>query len=105
MERKLYVELLKWKMSESRKPLLLLGARQVGKTWLMKEFGKNEYENVVYINCDDEPLMRNIFAADYDINRLLLGFQAITGQMIKPHSTLIILDELQEAMRGLHSLK
>lgn len=56
MERKLYRKLVEWKESSSRKPLLLLGARQVGKTWLMREFGEKEYETVVYINCDDEPL-------------------------------------------------
>ncbi|MDE6394926.1 MAG: ATP-binding protein [Duncaniella sp.] len=105
MRRKLYNRLLKWKKSSSRKPLLLLGARQVGKTWLMKEFGKNEYENVVYINCDDEPLTRELFTNDYDINRLMLSFQAISGETINEGTTLIILDELQEAPRGIHSLK
>ena len=105
MKRKLYENLLTWKEAKSRKPLLLLGARQVGKTWLMKEFGKNEYENVVYINCDEEPLTKNLFTADYDVNRLILGFQAITGETISPGKTLIILDELQEAPRGIHSLK
>lgn len=105
MKRKLYNKLLKWKDSSTRKPLLLLGARQVGKTWLMKEFGKNEYENVVYINCDAEPLTRDLFTTDYDINRLLLSFQAISGEAINEGKTLIILDELQEAPRGIHSLK
>lgn len=105
MKRKLYNKLLKWKDSSTRKPLLLLGARQVGKTWLMKEFGENEYENVVYINCDAEPLTRDLFTTDYDINRLLLSFQAISGETINEGKTLIILDELQEAPRGIHSLK
>lgn len=105
MERKLYRKLVEWKESSSRKPLLLLGARQVGKTWLMREFGEKEYETVVYINCDDEPLTRELFAKDYDIDRLLIGFQAISGKTIKEGSTLIILDELQEAPRGIHSLK
>lgn len=105
MDRKAYKKLLEWKNSADRKPLLLLGARQVGKTWLMKEFGKREYENVVYINCDTEPLTKELFLNDYDIRRLLLAFQAISGQMIKPEKTLLILDEIQEAPRGLHSLK
>lgn len=105
MNRKLYAKLLEWKESDTRKPLLLLGARQVGKTWLMKEFGRNEYSNVVYINCDDEPLTRELFSVDYNIDRLLLGFQAISGETITEGDTLIILDELQEAPRGIHSLK
>lgn len=105
MKRKLYEQLLRWKESGNRKPLLLLGARQVGKTWLMKEFGRNEYENIVYINCDEEPLTRNLFTVDYDINRLLLSFQAISGETINKGTTLIILDEIQEAPRGLHALK
>ncbi|MBD5248314.1 MAG: ATP-binding protein [Barnesiella sp.] len=105
MRRKLYKQLLRWKESGNRKPLLLLGARQVGKTWLMKEFGRNEYENIVYINCDEEPLTRNLFTVDYDINRLLLSFQAISGETINKGTTLIILDEIQEAPRGLHALK
>lgn len=105
MKRKLYNNLLEWKNSQTRKPLLLLGARQVGKTWLMKEFGRNEYDNVVYINCDDEPLTRELFANDYDIDRLLIGFQAISGETIQEGGTLIILDELQQTPRGLHSLK
>lgn len=105
MYRKAYNDLLKWKESGSRKPMILLGARQVGKTWLMKEFGENEYKNVAYINCDSEPIAKELFKDDYDINRMLLGFQAISHESIKPAETLIILDEIQEAERGLHSLK
>lgn len=105
MERKLFPDLLVWKNSDTRKPLLLLGARQVGKTWLLKEFGRREYDNVVYINCDDEPLTKELFLADYDIDRLMIGFQAISGQSISRHSTLIVLDEIQEVPRALHSLK
>lgn len=105
MKRKAYKKLLEWKNSASRKPLLLLGARQVGKTWLMREFGANEYENVAYINCDNEPLTKELFINDYDIARLILGFQAITGQRIERGKTLIILDEIQETPRALHSLK
>lgn len=105
MYRKAYKRLLEWKHSETRKPLLMLGARQVGKTWLMKEFGCREYENVVYVNCDDEPLMKQLFISDYDIPRIILGLQAISGESIKEGKTLIILDEIQEAPRGLHCLK
>ncbi len=105
MYRKAYHKLKEWKDSDNRKPLLLLGARQVGKTWLMKEFGRNEYENVVYINCDAEPLAKNLFVQDYDIRRLLIAFQAISGESINENTTLIIIDEIQESPRGLHSLK
>lgn len=105
MLRKAYNQLLAWKNSESRKPLLMLGARQVGKTWLMKEFGEKEYDNVIYINCDTEPLTKSLFLGDYNIDRLLLGFQAISQQPISPAKSLIILDEIQEAPRALHSLK
>ncbi|MDE7335741.1 MAG: AAA family ATPase, partial [Muribaculaceae bacterium] len=105
MYRKVYNKLIEWKNSDSRKPLLLLGARQVGKTWLMKEFGRREYKNCVYINCDDEPMAKELFLADYDIKRLLVAFQAISGQQINEETTLIILDEIQETPRALHSLK
>lgn len=105
MYRKLIAHLRRWKSSDDRKPLILLGARQVGKTWIMREFGRSDYKSVAYVNCDDEPLAREMFLRDYDINRVLLVVQAITGVSIKPESTLIILDELQEAARGLHCLK
>jgi predicted AAA+ superfamily ATPase len=105
MERKILKELSKWKDKQNRKPLILLGARQVGKTWIMKEFGRREFESVAYINCDDEPLAKDLFLSDYDIPRILLTLQAITGVNIEAGKTLIILDELQEIPRGLHSLK
>lgn len=105
MYRKAYKKMVEWKDSATRKPLLLLGARQVGKTWLMKEFGMHEYENVVYINCDTDPLAKQLFLTDYDIPRIILGFQAISGEKITEGKTLIILDEIQEARRGLHCLK
>lgn len=105
MKRKAYDKLLEWKKREKRKPLMLLGARQVGKTWLMRHFGEKEYEKVAYINCDDEPRMKEIFELDYDINRILVTIQAITGVKVTPGNTLVILDEIQETPRGLHSLK
>ena len=105
MYRKAYREMVEWKNSDTRKPLLLLGARQVGKTWLMKEFGIQEYKNVVYINCDTEPLAQQLFEPDYDISRIILGIQAISGETITEGETIIILDEIQEAKRGLHCLK
>lgn len=105
MKRKVYQQLLKWKESKDRKPLVLLGARQVGKTWIMKHFGEKEYAKVAYINCDDEPRMRQLFETDYDIDRILIALQAITGTKVTPGDTLVILDEIQEIPRGLHSLK
>lgn len=105
MQRKIYGKLLQWKQSEERKPLMLLGARQVGKTWIMRHFGEKEYSKVAYVNCDDEPRMRQVFEMDYDIDRILLVLQAITGVNVTPGDTLVILDEIQEIPRGLHSLK
>ena len=105
MRRKIYKQLLKWKRNVDRKPLMLLGARQVGKTWIMQHFGEKEYKNVAYINCDDEPRMKQLFELDYNIDRILITIQAITGVRITPADTLIILDEIQEIPRGLHSLK
>ncbi len=105
MKRKIYRQLFEWKNSRNRKPLILLGARQVGKTWIMQHFGKNEYKKVAYINCDDEPRMKEVFALDYNIPRILLTVQAITGVKVTPHDTLLIFDEIQEAPRALHSLK
>jgi predicted AAA+ superfamily ATPase len=105
MKRQLIERLWKWKKSERRKPLILLGARQVGKTWLMKEFGKTAYPSVAYVNCDDEPRAAALFNQDYDIPRILLTLQTLCHTKIVPGETLIILDELQEAPRGLSSLK
>ncbi|MBO8437189.1 MAG: ATP-binding protein [Spirochaetes bacterium] len=104
MQRALFKDLVKWKGNPERKPLVLEGARQVGKTWLLKEFGRHEYSNVVYINCDGNPQMQLLFS-DYDTSRLLRGFSAISGEIIQPHSTLIILDEVQEVPEALTSLK
>ena len=105
MERKIINQLREWKNNPERKPLILLGARQVGKTWIMKHFGKSDFKNVAYINCDDEPLVKELFNSDYNIPRILRGIQAITGTKVEPGKTLIIFDEIQEVKRGLHSLK
>lgn len=105
MERKIYQDLLRWKNSATRKPLVLLGARQVGKTWIMRHFGESEYDKVVYVNCDDMAEAKHLFDTDYDIDRILLALQAISGVRITKGDTLIIFDEIQEASRGLHSLK
>lgn len=105
MNRQIYNELKRWKTSQDRKPLVLLGARQVGKTWIMRHFGAHEYESVAYINCDDEPRAKELFTLDYDMDRILLSIQVITGVKVLPGKTLVILDEIQELERGLHSLK
>lgn len=94
-----------WKEKSDRKPLILLGARQVGKTWILKEFGRRYYDNVAYINCDNNPQVEDLFAADYDMGRIIMTIGAMTNQSILPGKTLIILDEIQEARRGLASLK
>ena len=105
MKRQIYNDLKLWKESKDRKPLILLGARQVGKTWIMQHFGKSEYQHVAYINCDDESRAKDLFVPDYDINRIMLSIQAITGVKVVPGRTLVIFDEIQELERGLHSLK
>ncbi len=104
MKRLLYNELLKWKESRGRKPLVLEGARQVGKTWLLKEFGRNEYDKVAYINCDNNPSIKDIFY-NFDIDRIVRVLSAISNVHITPSNTLIILDEVQEAPLALTSLK
>lgn len=104
MERSIYSSLKKWKESPTRKPLILQGARQVGKTYILKEFGAREYSEVVYINCDDNNDMQNMFV-DYDVDRIIRSMSAISGISIKPSTTLLILDEIQGVERGLASLK
>ena len=105
MERKIISQLKQWKESPFRKPLILAGARQVGKTYILKEFGKQEYKHVAYINCDGNSEIANIFAEDYDMKRVLMIIGAICKTPIIPGETLIILDEIQELHKGLSSLK
>lgn len=105
MERFIMQDLIAWKNREDRKPLILLGARQVGKTYILKEFGQREFENVAYINYDNNAMVKDLFATDYNIERILLTIGAITGVNIQAGKTLIIMDEIQELHRGLASLK
>ncbi len=105
MRRTAYGQLLAWKNKNGRKPLVLQGARQVGKTWLMKEFGKNEYKQTVYLNFEDKKQLQSLFANDFDISRILLALHVETGVKANPEDTLIILDEIQEAERGVTALK
>lgn len=97
--------LYQWKKSKYRKPLIIEGARQVGKTWLMKEFGKKAYENTVYINFDSNSKMEELFAASLEPERLILGLELYAGHKIDPENTLIIFDEVQEVPKALKSLK
>ena len=105
MKRKLYSQLIEWKNSSTRKPLILEGARQVGKTWLMKEFGKNEYEDMVYVNCANNDFARNLFLHDLVPQRIIRDIVANTGKRIVAGRTLIIFDEIQDAPKGITSLK
>ena len=105
MERKAYKQLLEWKNNPHHKPLILNGARQVGKTWLLKHFGEKEYKNVAYVNCDKSMQMKSIFDEGYDIPRIIRNISAMTNVDIRPHETLIILDEIQSVPHGLPSLK
>lgn len=98
-------KLYKWKNSNRRKPLIIEGARQVGKTWLMKEFGKHAYADTVYINFDSNSRMADLFSADLDTERLILGLELYAGRKINPDNTLLIFDEVQEVPRALASLK
>jgi len=87
-------ELIKWKKSKNRKPLMLRGARQVGKTWLMKEFGENFYENYAYINFDNNERMKSLFEGNFDIERLIMALQIESGTRISSENTLLIFDEI-----------
>lgn len=105
MYRTAMEKLYKWKESKRRKPLIIEGARQVGKTWLMREFGKLAYEDTVYINFDSNSRMAELFAADLNTDRLIMGIELYVGRKIAPERTLLIFDEVQEVPRALSSLK
>lgn len=98
-------KLLAWKQSSRRKPLIIEGARQVGKTWLMKEFGRQAYADALYVNFDANSRMAELFASDLDTDRLLMGLELYAGRKIDPDRTLMIFDEVQEVPRALTSLK
>ncbi|MDR3019803.1 MAG: ATP-binding protein [Treponema sp.] len=105
MKRYLLEDLKEWKNSNNRKPLILYGARQVGKTWLLKEFGHNEYKQVVYLNFDDDKKLKNYFEADLDTARIISALESHFVVKITPDNTLIIFDELQECQLAKDSLK
>lgn len=105
MKRKALSFLIRWKNKNSHKPLIIRGARQVGKTWLMKAFGKEFYSQCAYINFDGNKAMQSLFADNFDISRIILGLEIETNLKIQPHSTLILFDEIQECPQALKSLK
>lgn len=105
MIREAIKDLIKWKDGDHRKPLIIRGARQVGKTWIMKEFGKTHYEKIAYINFDNNERMESLFSGNFDISRITTALQIESGVKIEANNTLIILDEIQEVPRALTSLK
>ena len=105
MKRNVLSKLIDWKNKKNRKPLILNGARQVGKTYILREFGSQCYEKMAYVNCDKNKMLEKIFSQDYNISRILLSLSAILHVNIEPGNTLIIFDEIQESPTVLNSLK
>lgn len=105
MERFILDNLLKWKNSPYRKPLILKGVRQVGKTWILKEFGKRYYENTAYFNFDENEEYKQFFETTKDVNRILQNLMLVSGEKIVPEKTLIIFDEIQDCPKVINSLK
>ncbi len=105
MQRSKINKLINWKLSSERKPLVILGARQTGKTWLLQEFGKKEYQQTVYINFERATTLKDVFLPDLDVKRLITAFELYAGKKISADDTLIILDEIQTAPKGITSLK
>ncbi len=105
MKRDIYHTLMAWKRSELRKPLVLRGARQVGKTFLLKEFAKNEYDNSIYLNFEDDPTLDSLFEHRFDKKKIVRALSIYGGVQVTPGSTLIIFDEIQASNNALNSLK
>ena len=105
MERSILKKLMEWKSSPYRKPLILKGVRQVGKTWILNEFGRRCYENVAYFNFDENEDFKQFFETTKDVRRILQNLMLASGQKIAPEKTLVIFDEIQEAPKVIHSLK
>ena len=98
-------QLYKWKAKKNKKPLIIRGARQVGKTWLMKTFGQTAYKKTVYINFDNNKTMQELFNTDMKIERIIIGLELYAGHKINPMDTLLIFDEIQEVPKALTALK
>lgn len=105
MKRNALESLKRWKTSEDRKPIILKGARQVGKTWLMKEFGQSCYQRTVYFNFDEEDGLNSIFETNKNPQRIIELLSLIAGEKILPGETLVIFDEIQECPEALNALK
>ena len=105
MKRNAINSLIEWKNSDDRKPMVLRGARQVGKTWLMKEFGKEYYDNFVYFNFDEDEQLKSIFDFNKNPQRIIELLSIIAAEKIFPEKTLVIFDEIQECPEALNSLK
>lgn len=105
MRRFAMQKLIEWKEKNNRKPLIIMGARQVGKTWLMREFGRSCYKKTAYVSFYNNNRMKNVFETDFDIDRIIMSLNIETGISITPGDTLIILDEIQDAPKVLESLK
>lgn len=105
IEREIHRKLVDWKNASNRKPLIVQGARQVGKTWSLKTFGEAEFENVAYFNFDEQPELKQFFTVSKDVERILQNLRLVNGKAILPNKTLIIFDEIQECNEALNSLK
>ena len=105
MKRSAFSQLVTWKDNPERKPLIIRGARQVGKTWLMKEFGQSCYDSFVYFNFDEEDELKSIFEANKNPQRIIELLSMIAGEKILPGETLVIFDEVQECPEALNTLK
>lgn len=105
MERSILNMLLDWKDSPYRKPLILKGVRQVGKTWILKEFGRRYYENTAYFNFDENEEYKQFFETTKDVDRILQNLMLASGQKIMPQRTLIIFDEIQDCPKVINSMK
>ena len=105
IQRTITKELKSWRNSTKRKPLVLQGARQVGKTWLLKNFGLEEFENTAYFNFDSQPELKQFFTTTKDTKRIIQNLSLVHGNKILPEKTLVIFDEIQECNEALNTLK
>ena len=104
MQRKIYSKLVEWKNQKCHKPLILNGVRQCGKTYILKEFGKNEFDSLAYISCDRNETLQAVYAGGFDVPRIIRGLSALTGVDIIPGKTLIFLDEVQAFPKAIEAL-